>query len=365
MARLHGGEPILIAGVGNLGHRAAAGLAPLKVPLWLVDHGLFETENVGLQLFTVRDLGHNKAGAAQRHLLDIDPLLPVRAFAGDIRAFDLRELRGCRLVIGCLDNLSDRLWLMQTTMHFGIPYLDVALDGSGQSLYGRVSGLAGNHETACLACGWDDSNWQEVADETPAACRALWNKPATVAPTLALPGLSDMVAGLAGVQATRLLLGFETDRVLGREVRLNLTTGDLAETRLRRDPQCRLDHRRWAIDPVERSASQTTLCDLFEYATSELGGDVRLSVYGDHLLLEAACPTCRRRLVACRLGSALPDCGECGTPLVELSTHQRDWFDEQDVAADLGRAWAELGLKAGRAVLARGRNGDRAYLLSA
>jgi molybdopterin/thiamine biosynthesis adenylyltransferase len=355
LAQLRHGDPVVLVGAGAVGSRVGVSLATLGTPVVVIDPGQVESANIGLQLYDRADVGLTKCEALVRRLCAIRSDLALACFPIDVRAAGPGILSRCRLVIGCVDSFAARVWLTRTTTGLGVPYLDVALDGTGQSLYGRVSGFDVRHGTACLGCGWDDENWNIVnREQGGSGCAVLAATAPELPSTLALPGLAEAVAGLATIQSTRTLLGDEAGRVLGREWRLNLSAGRLDETKLERDPRCRLEHRPWSMVKIDRDPCEITVRELFDRASECFGSDVVLGAYDDPLVFKAGCSECRREVATAFLRSRLPLCTVCNRALIPLATGFWAWFRRADAPSFQDRTWAELGLAPGGAVLARG-----------
>lgn len=363
---LRAGPPVAIAGAGTIGARLAMALAALGVPVVLLDRGTVEAANVGLQPYERRDLGMRKTEALRRRLLAVRPELDVACRHGDVRRLGPRVLAGCRLLVLALDSFSDRVFLAGMAAGLGLPVLDVALDGTGQTLIGRVAGFDPASGGSCLTCGWDDLTWAEVSGEAGGAgCAALAAERPEAPATLALPGLADVVAGIAAVQVARLLLGTERGRVVDRECRIDLGTGRYRETVLTRDGRCRSPHSRWVVHELDQTAEIVTIQRMLMRSEEDLGPGVRLSAHADELVLESACPTCGRTMAAVRLRSALPPCPECGGRPVPLSHSVRASIGRADAPISLDLTWADLGLPPGGAVHARGTDGAEIVYLFA
>ncbi len=361
-----GEGPVLVAGVGTLGSRVARSLAALGVPLLLADPGRVEAVNVGLQLYASSDVGLPKTEALRRQLLSIRGDLPIDCFPGDVGLLGPRALAGCRLWIGCLDRFRERLGLCEMSAHLGIPYLDLAIDGTGRSIAGRACGFDPGRGAACLACSWDGPSWEEARRESAGAgCAALAGAQPSAPPTLALPGLAEAIAGLGAVLASRVLLDRERDRVIGREWRLDLSSGRLEVVGLKPSPRCLLSHRRWRTRLLDARPEDLTLGGLFAAAGGALGRDVQLSPHGRPLVLAGGCPACRHSVQVASLRGALPACPRCGGGLVPLVVRLRVAFREGEVKAHLHTTWRDLGLPAGGAVHASSREGGDLVFLFA
>jgi molybdopterin/thiamine biosynthesis adenylyltransferase len=377
ITRLRAGGPVAVVGLGTVGARGALALGSLGVPLLLIDSGHVDPVNVGLQPYDRDDVGRLKTEVLGRRLRAIRPELALTSHAEDVRRLGLRLLAPCRLILGAVDSFGVRVWLAQAATHLGIPYLDLALDGTGRALYGRVSGYDPGGGSACYTCGWDSETWDGVSREeggsgcavlaaaihaADASANATRLEPP---PTLALPGLAEVVAGLGTIQAVRLLLGTEHVRVIGRECRINLSAGRYSEAALTRDPRCRSSHRPWTIQLLDRVPAELSLGSLFERAGRCLGGEVMLTVPDRPLVLQAACPACRCPVATARLREALPPCPTCQGRLIPLVAGLRTRFGPGDVAQVLDRTWAELGLPPGGAVCAVSQSEEERVFLFA
>jgi molybdopterin/thiamine biosynthesis adenylyltransferase len=354
LTRIREGLPVAIVGLGTVGSRLGLALATLGVPLYLFDSGRVESVNAGFQAYDLDDVGQTKCDALTRRIHAVRGGLAVRCFPADVRAVGPGALCQCRLVIGCVDSFAARVWLARTTTALAVPYLDLALDGTGNSLYGRVSGFDTGHGTACLGCGWDDHNWEIVnREQEGSGCAALAASAPEAPSTVALPGLAECVAGLGAIQAIRILLDNDSTRVLGREWRLNLSAGRLDETRLEPDQGCRLEHRPWTVVKLEHRPSELTIRQLFDRAADQAGGECVLGVDDNPLVLAAGCSGCRREVALVSLRSSLPICATCNLALVPLVWGLRPWFGRAEASSFADRTWAELGLAQGAGVLAR------------
>jgi len=373
IAQLRAGGPVAVAGLGTLGARLTLALVALGVPLLLIDSGRVEPVNVGMQPYDCDDVGQLKTVALLRRLGAIRPDLAATSYAQDVRQLGPRLLLPCRLIVGALDSFNARVALYQTATHLGIPYLDLALDGTGRALYGRVGGYDPSGGSACYTCGWDSETWDGAnREEGGSGCAALAASDTMVArpetsPTLALPGLAEVVAGLGAIQVVRLLLGSDPalSRVIGRECRINLSAGRYSEATLTHNPRCRSSHRRWTTFLLDRAPAEQSLASLFELAERSLGGAIALAVPDQPLVLQAACPVCRRPVATVSLRGTLPPCPMCRGRLIPLVAGLRARFGTEDVAHVLDRNCAELGVPPGGAVCATNRNEEELVFLFA
>lgn len=105
---------VLVVGAGGLGcpallYLTAAGIGKIGI----VDHDSVQESNLQRQvLFTVQDIGKNKAEAAKNRLLDLNPLITIKSFADRITSQNALDLiRNYDLVIDGSDNFPTRYLL--------------------------------------------------------------------------------------------------------------------------------------------------------------------------------------------------------------------------------------------------------------
>ena len=122
-----------------------------------------------------------------------------------------------------------------------------------------------------------------------------------------------VIAGLALLQAQRLITQNDIDLVLEREILVDCSGFQIFANRLRRSPACLSGHVRW--DPVATgsTAAGTTFNDLFEIAETRLEAkEVTLEPYDHPLNTQAAC-SCGRVIDAVGTNWApAPMCPGCG-----------------------------------------------------
>ena len=120
-----------LVGVGGGGSHVAQQLAHLGVrKLWLFDQDHVETTNLNrVVTATARDADEArlKVEIAGRRIQEVLPTAQVTPVA---RAWQEEPalLRGCDVVIGCVDTFAGRRDLESTCRRYGIPYLDIGMD---------------------------------------------------------------------------------------------------------------------------------------------------------------------------------------------------------------------------------------------
>jgi len=213
---------VLILGAGGLGcpalqYLAAAGVGTLRV----VDGDAVSLDNLHRQiLFGERDLGMNKAQAARRRLLDLNPSLRVEAVPEFARADNLPALlEGVDLALDGSDNFATRFLFHDACWEKGVPLVQ----GAVHQWEGQINVFDRENGGGCLRCLWPE--------EPEAGCVG----------GCADTGVLGVTTGAVGIrmatEALRILLGMPEG--LGADTLL-LDTLAGGERRLRRTlrPDC-------------------------------------------------------------------------------------------------------------------------------
>lgn len=153
-AKLHIG----IVGLGGTGSPVAEQLCRLGVGrLSLFDGDRLDITNVNrVYGSTTADAGILKVDIAKRHLENIGLGTVIEVFPKHITEFDTAlTLRDCDIVLGCTDKEIPRAILIQLSVRYSIPVLDLGVLISSEG--GKISGVHGRVTTlfageACLFC---------------------------------------------------------------------------------------------------------------------------------------------------------------------------------------------------------------------
>src|SRR5581483_6435032 len=138
LTRLQAAE-VAVVGVGMLGGAAALHLALLGVKLVLIDAGTVEDVNLGNQMLPATGLGEPKSVVRARQIAELNPECRARAIARRIEDIGLAALRGAGLLVSGLDGRAGRTRVNEIASLLGIPWVDMAVDGSGRSLRGTIT----------------------------------------------------------------------------------------------------------------------------------------------------------------------------------------------------------------------------------
>ena len=210
---------VLVVGAGGLGcpallYLAAAGVGRIAV----VDPDTVDVSNLQRQvLYTGADVGANKAEAAARRLLALNPLVRVAAHPVRLdRANALELVRSCDLVVDGSDNFATRYLVNDACVIEGRPFV-----------YGAIQGFEGQVSVF---------NWRGGP-----TYRCLFPEPpeAGSVPNCAEAGVLGAVTGIVGAaqacEAIKVLAGVG-EPLSGRLLVWNALTMASSLIGLRRDP---------------------------------------------------------------------------------------------------------------------------------
>jgi hypothetical protein len=351
-----------IIGAGNLGSRLAIEAVRSGASVWICDPDEVAAANLATQ-----DLasgggasGGTKVDAVLRACDAIEAGRAAGA-AADVRAAGIEPFLGLDLIVDASDDPALAEFLTELSNGLGVPLLRAALDGSGGREYGRVLASHGGAGRACQLCprsAQPRSLRQPRQPRQPCAARR---------PTYAGGAIGMAVAGLALLQAQRLLSGNDPERVLDRELLLDLDGFSLQSMALRRSAACISAHVRWSLEPIERGIEETAVSELLDLAARRLGSRVRLRFLGHPLALEAFCSGCgARRLAVGSVHAPAPACPDCGLLMARRRDALWDDFDAAE-ARELGileSPLGDLGLpRHGSVISARRVDGPPLHLL--
>ncbi len=122
-----------VVGLGGLGGAVVEVLARLGVGrLLLIDGDCFEESNLNRQLLSnVERLGRSKAEAALKRVGEVNPSVEAAEHPLFLTPDNADEtLRGCDVVVDCLDNLPDRFVLEDACRRRGCPLVSSAVAGA-------------------------------------------------------------------------------------------------------------------------------------------------------------------------------------------------------------------------------------------
>jgi molybdopterin/thiamine biosynthesis adenylyltransferase len=357
-------KTVAVLGLGNIGGQAVRHLAMLGVRLMLVDRGFVEQENLATQGYQTGDVGTPKVFATERCLKAINPTCPMTPILAEFSHLGAAALRAADLVLCCFDSLADRLLVNERCWRLGTAWIDAAIDGTGQRLYGRlVLYNPGSPEGYCFLCRWDQGDLQEalrlereraMQDGSGTAGCPDWRFKLTRGelspPTLSISSLGGVVGGIQSLLAIDFLLGRREGLAVCPEltVDFSLHPYSMRACRTRVNRHCLFDHSVICLLTAEHGSS-VTVRELFNMAEQQLGVPVTLRFQGRELITRLRCPGCAEPVEPFRLAEVLQDdelvCS-CGATRRAGQLDRLRSFRREQAQAFLDRTCMELGLPA-------------------
>lgn len=121
------GAHVAVAGLGGVGAMAAEALCRAGIGrLTLIDSDVYELSNLNRQLFSLREtLGENKAAAAKKRLMSINPDCEIKAVTALICEESIPMLLCARpdFVIDAIDTVTHKLSLIEFCINENIPII--------------------------------------------------------------------------------------------------------------------------------------------------------------------------------------------------------------------------------------------------
>lgn len=345
------GKHVEVIGNGSVGqtvvqHLARAGIGAMT----LVDRSRFKAASVLTHPIEPAAIGRSKAEYAGAVARALQPDIAVSIHACEFQELPLAG-RDCDAVILAVDNLGTEVDVAQWCLRRGLPLVQCSVHGGTMVATVRTFTGGTDGQGACIACGYNAAEWQQVAREPRYACDGSGESSRSLQPTRSLSSLCSLAAELGVHRVLRHLLGFGlplADDVL--EYRGH--TDELVTTALRRNPACRLEHARWA--ETDRGGA-TTLAAV--PAVAAAAGSALLAIDGRVFATAAAC-ACGTTVELGRFVAAAGArgvCAACGGELQPSPFHERPRVRLADLAAQ--RPLADLGIPPGAAIVVREPDG--------
>jgi molybdopterin/thiamine biosynthesis adenylyltransferase len=357
---------VAVIGVGTLGGPLSMHLALLGVNLLLVDPDRVHPASLATQLFPAKSLGRPKVvvRAETARALGAEGALEVRCRR--IERIGLGELAGLDLAVAALDALRPRAYLDGVCQRLGIPLLDVGVDGGGQRLLGRVGVYDPRVDgAACFSCRHDPKAREAIrSEDRPAGCPSWRLTPEDAAPpTLQTSSVAGAIAGIAALQALRVLFGVPGEYA-GRQWWVDLDAPERIErSHLARSPHCAHLPRFGAL----RRAPRREIGALIAAGQRALGGAPERLELQRSLVRGLRCAACggERDLVRCAdsISDSNLRCPRCAAERemdpIEIATA----IPVRELRTLAGRAWSELGFPAHDVVSLRAGDALAHYVL--
>lgn len=347
LARLRRSE-IGVVGVGLLGGWFSLHAGMLHVGQLLIDPDVVEAPNLGNQAFPADRLGAPKVTARAEQLQALAPGARVRTLQARVEDIGLGWFADLDLIVTGLDSRVSRMRVAEISQQLGLPWLDLACDGSGKRLQGTVSYWDPRIADApCHLCRYDADQLDTIRREGRGPGCPSWAKPAApiTPPTLMASTFGSVISGFGAAFGVRSLLG-EAEEIANTQLQI---FGDGAPTTrtisLARSPHCTLPH--LGLGVLVRVPAGT-IGELFAHATRELGTEPEtLRFHHRQFLPELYCPTEGRRWDFPRLSDSIHpkelECG-CHRGARRVPTQLAGHLTRKDVERFGALRWAAIGL---------------------
>ncbi len=221
---------VVVVGAGGLGcpaltYLATAGVGEIKV----IDHDTVTTSNLHRQsLFTSANLGENKAHAAKKRLLAMNPLIDVTTVSEALSAENARSLiAGYDIVLDCTDNLKTKYILNDTCYLSGAPLVLAGIHQWQGVLHTFLPKTSETRENSgCFRC----LSQEMPADDCVGSC-------IDSGVIGVIPGL---VGGLQALEALRLILTSSAPTSATHSALIDLRTLSVVKIKRKRNFACPL-----------------------------------------------------------------------------------------------------------------------------
>lgn len=344
---------VVLTGAGATGSNAAIMIARVEAvtELTLIDHDVVEARNVGNQAISAAHVGHAKVDALDQLIRTVRTGIKVNRIAKRVENVPLANLR-CDVLVSAVDNRETRQYLNEVACRLGLTWFNTAVDGA--SLV-RVDGYRTTESAPCMECAWSDEQYSTLAQVYP--CDDL-KVPAP--PTNSTIEVGAIAGALLTAEVRKVATGYAESSLIGRQLMLELSSHAHHLSCFRRNPDCRMTHQPWSIEPIECDPDATDLDGLFDL----VGGDdgAQIGLLGQRFVTHLDCVRCDRRssvglVLYGRLDPTTRVC-QCGGAMLAAGFYSFDALRRSDLAGSMQRiALADLGLMRGDIITVRSESG--------
>lgn len=346
---------VLVVGAGALGNEILKNLALLGFRrVVVVDLDRIEISNLSRAvLFSEADIGQPKAAAAANAMRRLSPgCEPLGLSLNVLSELGLGVFGWADLVIGGLDNREARLWLNRSCWLMNKPFIDGAIEGINGVARVFLPGVP-----PCYECTLGEVDWQILQHRL--ACNLLTRAEMEQGKVPTTPTIASIIGGIEVQEALKFLHGQKT---LSGEAfifeGLNHTSYRVGYTE---NPDCMSHHTHTEVAKIATQSCAMTLHDLWQRATSDLGGLVVLEFSRD-VLQKLVCPACgTEEEVFAPVGSVRYEQGRCSCSGEMRSVHTAHAYSGTEPFGS--RCLNELGLPLFDVFVARNDERERAYVI--
>ena len=353
---------VAILGTGLLGGAMGFHLGPLQTLQLLIDPDVVDQANIANQDFPADRVGDPKVVVRSDQLKARSPGARTSWLQSRLEDVGLGAFARMNLLVTGLDSRISRLRVAEISQLLGVPWLDMACNGSGDRLQGSVTLWDPRIEGApCAACRYDAEELEQVRREDRGPGCPSWGKPEApdTPPTLMASPFGGVIAGFAATWAVRSLLE-QAHEIANTQLQIfGDDTPRIRQISLERSKACPLHHE--ALGKLE-FLEGGTIGDLFERATSDLGAEPdSLRFHHRRFVPELYCATEGVSWEFARLAESIHrkelECG-CRVGAQRVPTALEGQLSRKDVERFGERQWSQIGLP--RKDIITATAGDRA-----
>lgn len=309
---------VLVIGAGALGNEVIKNLALLGIgDLTIVDMDHIEMHNLTRSvLFRACDAGCAKAEIAARQARDLCPDCHARPIVGNLMAkVGLGWFRRADVIVGALDNREARVFTNLCCAKLGKPWFD----GGIEVINGIIRGFH-PPESACYECTMSEVDWKIIDQRRSCSMLARQAVAARGIPTT--PTTASIIGAIQAQEVVKLLHGM--DALIGAGFVFEGQNHGSYRTIFPRKSECSCHEPVIEIFPVPWCGLTTTLREVIDWATQELGGLDAIDLPRE-LASRFECPTCGK-IHPCwqpleTLTAASVLCPECGSERAVIPCH--------------------------------------------
>jgi len=303
---------VMVVGAGAIGNEVLKNLALLGVgTIVIVDMDDIEHSNLTRSiLFREKDEGTNKAVAAAKAIMEINPDITATAINGNV-IYDvgLGIFKEMDVVIGGLDNREARLMINRYCYLTGTPFIDGAIE----VVHGNVKVFM-PPETACYECTLNEMDFKLLAHRK--SCALLNREEMELGKVPTTPTISSMIAGLEVQEFIKIIhQRKEFPSMAGKGIVFNGVLNEMYQIKYDIKEGCENHEPAPEIVPFKVSAKTTAISEVIDMAKVALGNDTVIDL-GKDLGYNFCCKKCDEKLELIRfLGRIKEDevkCSKCG-----------------------------------------------------
>ncbi|SBT74983.1 NEDD8-activating enzyme E1 catalytic subunit, putative [Plasmodium malariae] len=194
---------VLIVGCGGLGNEVIKNLIYMNIKnMSIIDYDTIEVSNLHRQLFfTNKDIGEYKVDVISKRINEKYKDIFIHSYKKNIEFFDAPFFEKFDFIIGCLDNISSRLYI--NNLIFNLKKKEIIyIDGGVEGFKGSIKIVNTRNNFACLQCTVE--NYANVNTTAMATITTAMSTITTAMPTIttAMPTITTAMPTITTAMPT-------------------------------------------------------------------------------------------------------------------------------------------------------------------